>query len=233
MRKLAVFLGVVILAVVALALWRVVFPGKGAGPNLASGYSGLIAPENLLRVPVSGIYPGGNPSGLNPDIGNPLKDDPDAVARGAKDFDTFNCSGCHMARGGGGMGPALSNARWLYRSSPANIYLSIAQGRSAGMPAFGAMLPDRTIWELVAYIQSISEKPPATFGATTSLTPQSPDREQVPAEKLDTTQPWDHTEPMPADGLAPGADPQDYHPASPSGGAWPGDVPADQPPATQ
>ncbi len=233
MRTLAIVIGAVILLVPAVALWRIAMPGRGADPNLASGYSGLIAPEQMLRVPVTGVYPGGNPAGLNPDLQNPLKNDPDAVARGAKDFDAFNCSGCHMARGGGGMGPALSNARWLYRDSPANIYLSIAQGRSAGMPAFGAMLPDRTIWELVAYIRSIAEKPPATFGDTTALEPPSPDREQVPAEKLDTTKPWDHVEPMPPGGLESGADLKDYHPASPSGGAWPGDKPADQPQAAQ
>ena len=42
------------------------------------------------------------------------------------------------------------------------------------MPAFGAMLPDRTVWELVAYIQSISEKPGKDFGTTTSATPETP-----------------------------------------------------------
>ena len=233
MKRLSVILGVVIVAVIAIALWRMMAPGKGADPNLASGYSGMVPPEQLLRVPVTGIYPGGSPAGLNPDMPNPLQGDPDAVARGAKDFDAFNCSGCHMARGGGGMGPALSNARWIYRDSAANIYLSIAQGRSAGMPAFGAMLPDRTIWELVAYVQSIAEKPPSTFGDTTSLQPQSPDREQIPANNLDTTEPWNHTEPMPPGGMKPGSAPDDYHPASPSGGAWPGDRPADQPQAGQ
>ena len=147
---------------------------------------------------------------MAPDIANPLANDPDAAARGAKDFDSFNCRGCHMARGGGGMGPSLSNDIWIYRSSPANIYLSIAQGRSAGMPAFGAMLPDRTIWELVAYIQSISAKPGPKFGTTTSLDPQMPNTEQVPAEKNDTTPPWQFMEPMAPHGEAPGsALPQD------------------------
>jgi cytochrome c oxidase cbb3-type subunit 3 len=202
MRKLTVILALVILAVAAIALWRIAAPGRGAGPNLASGYSGLVPPEQLLRVPVTGVYPGGNAAGLNPSIGNPLKDDPDAVARGAKDFDAFNCSGCHMARGGGGMGPALSNARWLYRDSPAYFYLSIAQGRSAGMPAFGAMLPDRTIWELVAYIQSISHPKPAAFGTTT---PAPQPVEQVPAGQVKSPTPWAFTEPVPPNGERNGA----------------------------
>jgi cytochrome c oxidase cbb3-type subunit 3 len=218
MKKIILALGVVILLVLVVALARIVEPGLGAHPDLTTGYSGLIPPQKLLRVPVTGVYPGATTAGLEPNMQNPLAHDPDAVARGAKDFDAFNCSGCHMARGGGGMGPALSDNVWIYRDSPANIYLSIAQGRSAGMPAFGGMLPDRTIWELVAYIQSISEKPGATFGTTTSLDPQSPDREQVPAGKLETATPWDYTEPMPPNGEQSGSTPQDYHPAAPLGG---------------
>ncbi len=135
---------------------------------------------------------------------NPLAKDPDAVERGMKDFDAFNCSGCHAANGGGGMGPSLSDDIWIYRSSPANIYLTIVQGRSKGMPAFGAMLPDRTVWELVAYVQSISQKPGPAFGRTTSLSPQSPAVEQVPAGQMQTATPWKFTEPLPKAGAKPG-----------------------------
>jgi len=197
---------VAIVVVVASALALILMPGSQAAPpaHLAEGYDGMVAAAALLRVPVTGIYPGGSPAGLNPDMKNPLANDPDAVARGAKDFDAFNCSGCHMARGGGGMGPALSDNAWIYRSSPANIYLTIVQGRSAGMPAFGAMLPDRTVWELVAYIQSLSDHPSKTFGDTTSAEPQMPAVEQVPAGKMDTDKPWQFTEPMPPQGEKPG-----------------------------
>lgn len=157
-------------------------------------YGRAIPAAALLRVPVSGVYPGAiNPA---PNIQNPLANDPSAVERGKRAFEAFNCSGCHMANGGGGMGPALSNNKWIYRSSPANIYLTIVQGRSAGMPAWGAMLPDRTVWELVAYIKSISSDPTKTFGTTTSINPQSPDTEQVSANKEDTSKPWGFTEPF-------------------------------------
>jgi cytochrome c oxidase cbb3-type subunit 3 len=159
--------------------------------------TGMIAAPTMLRVPVSGIYPGGTPAGLKVDMANPLASDPTAVERGMHDFDAFNCSACRAPNGGGGMGPSSSNDNWIYRSSTANIYLSIAQGRCAGMPAFGAMLPDRTVWELVAYIQSIAEQPSGKFGVTTSLEPQSPAREQVPAGRMQTASPWQFTEPMP------------------------------------
>jgi cytochrome c oxidase cbb3-type subunit 3 len=123
-----------------------------------------------------------------------------------RDFDAFNCSGCHAANAAGGMGPSLSNDKWIYRASDANIYLTIVQGRANGMPAWGAMLPDRTVWELVSYIRSISEKPTGQFGKTTSVSPQSPDREQVPADKMQTTTPWEFTEPF-ANGQKPGTSP--------------------------
>lgn len=167
-------------------------------------YSGTIPATALLRVPVTGIVPGD--VNVAPNIKNPLANDPNAPQRGMKDFDAFNCSGCHAANGAGGMGPSLSDNRWIYRSSPANLYLTIAQGRANGMPAWGAMLPDRVIWELVSYIQSISEKPSGHFGKTTSAQPPSPDIEQVPAEKTQTPHPWDFTEPF-SKGQRPGTSP--------------------------
>lgn len=90
------------------------------------------------------------------------------------------------------MGPALSMGLFTYGSSPANIFLSIYQGRPNGMPAWGAMLPEETIWELVSYVQGIAAKPPR--GTTISRTPESPDIEQVPAEFLQTPVPWRFTE---------------------------------------
>src|ERR1051325_7607725 len=157
-------------------------------PPQPAMYSGSIPAAALLRVPVTGVIPGG--ANVAPNIKNPLANDPNAAQRGMKDFDAFNCSGCHAANGACGMGLSLSDEKWIYRSSPANLYLTIAQGRAKGMPAWGAMLPDRVIWELVSYIQSISEKPSGKFGKTTSAQPLSPDQEQVPPEKMQTPQPW-------------------------------------------
>lgn len=197
-----------IVAVAVLAIDTAGAPPQPLSGGALAEYSGAVPAAALLRVPVTGVYPGGMPVGLNANMKNPLSDDPDAVQRGMRDFSTFNCSGCHADNGGGGMGPSLSNDKWIYRSSPANIYLSIVQGRSAGMPAFGAMLPDRTVWELVAYIQSIAEKPSGKFGKTTSLSPQSPAVEQIPANDLQTSDPWNYTEPLPEGGAKPGSQSQ-------------------------
>lgn len=71
------------------------------------------------------------------------------------------------------------------------------------------MLPDRTIWELVAYVQSLSNKPTPTFGTTTSATPDPQQEEQVPAGQMDSPTPWQYTEPMPPNGGKNGGGPPD------------------------
>lgn len=77
-----------------------------------------------------------------------------AVSEGQRLYEWYNCSGCH-ARGGGGMGPALLDAHWIYGNSPEQIFASIAGGRPKGMPAFGHRVPEAEIWQLVAYVQSL------------------------------------------------------------------------------
>ena len=89
----------------------------------------------------------------------PSAKDPQATTRGMQDFIQFNCVGCHAPNAGGGMGPALSEGQSVYGSTPANLFLSIYQGRPNGMPAWGELLPKSTIWELVAYVQSIAHPP--------------------------------------------------------------------------
>lgn len=78
-----------------------------------------------------------------------------AVSEGKRLFSAYNCTGCH-ASGGGSIGPALMDDQWRYGSSAANIYATISQGRPNGMPAFGAKVPPKEIWELAAFVRSLS-----------------------------------------------------------------------------
>ena len=78
-----------------------------------------------------------------------------ALNEGKRLFASFNCQGCH-AHGGGGMGPPLMDSTWIYGFDPANIYATIANGRPNGMPAFGNRIVPSQIWELVAYVRSMS-----------------------------------------------------------------------------
>jgi cytochrome c oxidase cbb3-type subunit III len=149
-------------------------------------------PAEMLDVPVTSLTPGDVT--VSPKITNPAAEDSSASARGMKYFADFNCSGCHAANGGGGMGPALSNRAFIYGDKPEQIYLSIAQGRPAGMPAWGTVLPSTVIWDLVAYVSNISDAPSTQWGHTTSL--KAFDIEQVPAEFQSTPDPWAYTQPF-------------------------------------
>lgn len=77
------------------------------------------------------------------------------MAEGKRLFTAFNCVGCH-ANGGGGIGPALSDDKWIYGAAPQQIYSTVVEGRANGMPAFGGRIPDQQVWQLVAYVQSLS-----------------------------------------------------------------------------
>jgi cytochrome c oxidase cbb3-type subunit 3 len=78
-----------------------------------------------------------------------------AVSQGMTWYRTYNCNGCHAA-GGGNIGPSLMDAAWRYGADPSSIYATIANGRPNGMPAFGAHVPEDQIWQLVAYVRSLS-----------------------------------------------------------------------------
>src|ERR687891_2641023 len=122
------------------------------------------SPSRTILVPATSLFPGA--VRIDPEIENPFAGDAPAIVAGERHFAAFNCAGCHAPLGGGGMGPPLSDDEWIYGDEPAQIYLSIVHGRPQGMPAFGSMLPGRTVWELVTYIQSLGEieDPAAALG---------------------------------------------------------------------
>lgn len=78
-----------------------------------------------------------------------------AVNQGKRLFRWYNCNGCH-SMGGGGIGPALMDARWKYGGEPADIFRTIMQGRPGGMPSFGGHIPEDQAWQIVAYVRSMS-----------------------------------------------------------------------------
>lgn len=77
------------------------------------------------------------------------------TTEGKRLFNWMNCSGCH-ANGGGGMGPPLMDDIWTYGSEPEQIYHSIVEGRPNGMPSWRDRLNEQQVWEIVAYVRSLS-----------------------------------------------------------------------------
>ena len=111
---------------------------------------GQNAPETTLTAGERAPHPGGT---------SPFQENAWGLSEGKRLFTLYNCSGCH-AQGGGAIGPALMDDEWIYGFEPANIYETISGGRPNGMPAFGSKVPDAQVWQLVAYVQSMSGHAP-------------------------------------------------------------------------
>ena len=107
---------------------------------------------------------------------SPYQENAWGQAEGKRLFMQFNCTGCH-ANGGGGIGPALMDDEWIYGFEPANIYYTIIEGRPNGMPSFRNKIPDYQVWQLVAYIQSMSGQTPidSSPGRSDHMRPHLPE----------------------------------------------------------
>jgi len=85
---------------------------------------------------------------------NPFANDPGAIQQGEALFGAMNCDGCHGGGGIGFVGPSLVDGRWRYGGDDGALYQSIFYGRPHGMPAYGGLLSDTTVWQLVSYVRS-------------------------------------------------------------------------------
>jgi cytochrome c oxidase cbb3-type subunit 3 len=123
-------------------------------------------------VSVTGLFPNGGAPPPPDQIGRRFEVNKAAIADGKALFDQMNCTGCHF-NGGGGMGPALMSGYWRYGGQMDQIYESIAQGRPNGMPSWQFVLQPQQIWELAAYVKSLSATAPPSKTAVqgTSVKP--------------------------------------------------------------
>jgi cytochrome c oxidase cbb3-type subunit 3 len=79
------------------------------------------------------------------------------------------------------MGPALMDAQWLYGSEPAQVAASIVDGRPNGMPPFRDRIPEPQVWQLVAYLRSLSGLAPQ-YGVSARSDHMQYQRQALPAE---------------------------------------------------
>jgi cytochrome c oxidase cbb3-type subunit 3 len=159
------------------------FPIEWSGLGLLLVLVGCHRESNLASPdPGVGKVPGLIDTALNPGVGRSLTtldpraaqyyDNAEAVTTGKRLFAQYNCSGCH-SNGGGGMGPSLMDDEWIYGGRLEQIHQTLVEGRPNGMPAWGGKVPDEQLWQLSAYVRSMSL--PATLAAQNGATPsQSP-----------------------------------------------------------
>ena len=152
-------------------------PGPAADPAEAepSPMGGLPADQNPLGPqpgPDHPLQPPKNPYGMDPNV----------LQEGRKLFIYFNCYGCHGGRAGGGMGPSLRDAAWLYGNKEEDIFDSISEGRPHGMPAWGTKLPAQQIWKLTAYIKSLDTDHEPDPPPKNPTYPNPPPRRDLPGK---------------------------------------------------
>jgi cytochrome c oxidase cbb3-type subunit 3 len=111
---------------------------------------------------------------------------------GKRLYGQMNCVGCH-AHGGGGIGPPLMDQYWIYGSDAENIRATILEGRPNGMPSYAGKLKDYQVWQLVAYVRSLSGLVPkfaapsrsdhmVTKNAEQSVKQDTPQEKELPPE---------------------------------------------------
>jgi cytochrome c oxidase cbb3-type subunit 3 len=127
--------------------------------------------DNLTAVTSFHAGPGTEPS----HVANEYEQNAYALSQGQIIYNNFNCVGCHF-HGGGGIGPPLMDSTWIYGSAPDQIYATIIQGRPNGMPSFKGRLTDNQVWQVVAYVRSLSglANPQAASGRSDDMQAQPP-----------------------------------------------------------
>ena len=111
------------------------------------------AATSETAVAMSELQPG--PKTRDLPVVNAYEQNAYSIAEGERLFSGYNCSGCH-SHGGGGIGPALMDDQWIYGSDPENIFSTIVEGRPNGMPTFRGRIPNYQVWQIVAYVRSLS-----------------------------------------------------------------------------
>ena len=144
--------------------------------------------NRIQSVKLSSLQPG--EASPTPVMVNEYEKNALALAQGKQLFQQMNCVGCH-ANGGGGIGPALMDGKWIYGGQPDQIFSTIHQGRPNGMPAFGGKLPDYQIWVLAAYVRSLSGNVPkdAAPGRNDDMQVKEPENSKEKEKPQDSTLP--------------------------------------------
>jgi cytochrome c oxidase cbb3-type subunit 3 len=141
-------------ATIAFALaYVILYPGLGSSPGAlhwtsAAAYTAEVRDVDAKVAPLYARY-------RDMDV-KAIAADPEARAMGERLFLNY-CAQCHGSDAAGSKGfPNLTDRDWLYGGEPERIRQSIMDGRNGIMPAFGSVLGDEGVRNVVAYVRSLS-----------------------------------------------------------------------------
>jgi mono/diheme cytochrome c family protein len=123
--------------------------------------------EVLTRKPQEAVAD--TPKG---ELKNPYEPNDKEIAElGHKTFMKYGCNGCHGGTGGGGMGPPLTNQRWVYGNDPDTLFRLVAMGSQylldngysriarenvvGPMPVQAHVQTEDDLWKIITWIQSL------------------------------------------------------------------------------
>lgn len=112
-------------------------------PTEARGEAGPEATRGLVK--------------LNPYTGNP-----EAITEGEELYKLLNCYSCHGLRGGGGMGPDLTDEEWKEGTGDdTRVMDQVMTGRNK-MPGYDGVITEEEAWKVIAYVRTLYKGAPST-----------------------------------------------------------------------
>jgi len=144
-------------------VYLILYPGLGANPGVLAWTQQSQYQEELDMAEeqyghIFNKY-------LNQDI-KQVTMDPEALEIGKSLFSTY-CTTCHGSDARGARGyPNLRDGDWLYGGTPEAIETTITRGRTAAMPAWGAMLDEEKIFDVTSYVLQLAGRAADTQSAS-------------------------------------------------------------------
>jgi cytochrome c oxidase cbb3-type subunit III len=144
--------------------------------------------SGVQNIPVTGFGAGAPAS--QPTTNADVEANAYSMTEGKRLYNAMNCSGCHF-QGGGGIGPALMDDKWIYGSEAPQVFASIVQGRPNGMPSYGKKLPDYQAWQIAGYVRSMSGlvNPNAAPGRSDHMNARVPENSINPQRPIQSPPP--------------------------------------------
>ena len=93
---------------------------------------------------------------------NPYTGNPEAISEGEELYKLLNCYSCHGLRGGGGMGPDLTDEEWKEGTgSDTRVMDQVMTGRNK-MPGYDGVITEEEAWKVIAYVRTLYKGDPST-----------------------------------------------------------------------
>lgn len=151
-------------------------PGVGIGKGRIADYEAEMAKAAELAAKNDPL------AGLTDEQLLAAAADPAQRALGATTF-TSMCASCHLADGGGLIGPNLTDGYWINGGKPLEIINTISNGVAAkGMPAWGKILKPDQLKAVAAYVVALKGTTPKTPKAPQGINLDSAAAATAPAD---------------------------------------------------